>query len=631
MTVKSTLHRGRQWALKCFAVPEIRRFLRGAVWAGGGLLLSAPGLMGFPQSFAMGLLSVCRGWRLWLAALGAGAGCRIFWGREGNLGLCWVLLGLLTGVVAPEIRILRERRGMVPALCGLWAAASGLAYALLGNPVPTAGYLVSILAAPASSALFAGLKERKDPVLIWAAQGIGVLALAQVFKNPWPGIVAAGVLALREGFPGAALGGLALDLARVSPVSMTAVVCLIWMTRLIPGLKDPWRCALPGAAYLGVMWLSGMGDPTPLGAFVLSGAAALAVPARQDLGLRRGATGMAQVRLEMMAGVLTQTREIWLSQREVPIDEDALLAKTRERACGGCPNRKNCPRLGAIPRELLHMPWTENRELPFPCRKPGRMILELRRTQEEYRRLRGDRDRNREYRRAVIQQYGFLAEYLRSQADLLPRQGEAKAIRFRAWAAGATRGREAENGDRFLHFQGPGGQYYLILCDGMGTGLGAAGESARAVKLLHRMISAGFPPEYALESLNSMLTLGDRCGAVTVDLVQIRLDSAKAAVYKWGAPESFLLRDTGVEKIGTAGPPPGIGVDETRMTVQRLSLGRGEALILLSDGVDTQQLRRCAAVAPGLPPGEMAAKLLEVSAARTEDDATVAVVRLCPV
>ena len=149
------------------------------------------------------------------------------------------------------------------------------------------------------------------------------------------------------------------------------------------------------------------------------------------------------------------------------------------------------------------------------------------------------------------------------------------------------------------------------------------------MKLLRRMLCAGFPPEHALESLNSLLILGGNSGAVSVDLVQIRLDNGKTAVYKWGAPASFLLRGGMAEKIGTAGPPPGIGVSDNRMTVQRLSLGRGEALILVSDGVDTQQLTRCAAAAPGLPPGEMAARILELSTAEGTDDATVAVVRLC--
>ena len=67
--------------------------------------------------------------------------------------------------------------------------------------------------------------------------------------------------------------------------------------------------------------------------------------------------------------------------------------------------------------------------LGFPCKKPGRMILELRRSQEHLRSLRAQRDRRRECREAVIQQYQFLGEYLREQADKLPRR--AKKLRPR--------------------------------------------------------------------------------------------------------------------------------------------------------------------------------------------------------
>ena len=58
------------------------------------------------------------------------------------------------------------------------------------------------------------------------------------------------------------------------------------------------------------------------------------------------------------------------------------------------------------------------------------MILEVRRTQEHYRNLRADRERRREYRGAVIQQYGFLAEFLQDTSDRLATRGHSRR-RFR--------------------------------------------------------------------------------------------------------------------------------------------------------------------------------------------------------
>ncbi len=346
--------------------------------------------------------------------------------------------------------------------------------------------------------------------------------------------------------------------------------------------------------------------------------------------VRRGETGLAQLRLERMAEALTQTRLALLEAEEIPIDEAALLTRTRERACGSCPNRRACHAPAQLPVSLLHESLTENASLPFFCRKPGRMVLEIRRTQEQYRLLKGDRQRRREYRAAVSQQYIFLSEFLRSQSAQLTRRSRPCRNWFTPEVGWAARSREVENGDRFRHFAGPEGQYFLLLCDGMGTGIGAAEEGDSAVSLLQRMLTAGFPAEHALESLHSLLALRGRAGAVTVDLAVLYLNTGAAMVYKWGAAPSYLLKGGAAEKIGTAGPPPGIRGWDVRQQRQRLSLRRGEWLILLSDGAEGEEVRRRAVTMKPGSAGEMAEKLLEAGSADASDDATAAVVRLRP-
>jgi hypothetical protein len=338
---------------------------------------------------------------------------------------------------------------------------------------------------------------------------------------------------------------------------------------------------------------------------------------------------LARQRLEQMGEVFLKTRQLIVEAEEIPIDEASLLARTRERACGGCPNRRSCHAPAQLPRELLGLSLTENTTLPFSCRKPGRMVTEIRRTQEQHRLLKADRQRRREYRSAISQQYLFLAEYLREQSEQLTRESK-KERKFTPEVGYAARSREVENGDKFRQFPGPGGRYFLLLCDGMGTGLGAAEEGSTAADLLQRMLTAGFPAEHALESLNSLLSLRGRAGAVTVDLAELSVETGDTVMYKWGAAPSFLLRAGTAEKIGTAGPPPGIRGWDIRERRERLSLGRGEWLILVSDGVDGEEIRRCSAAMKNLAAGEMAAKLLEAGAAGASDDATVAVVRLHP-
>ena len=345
---------------------------------------------------------------------------------------------------------------------------------------------------------------------------------------------------------------------------------------------------------------------------------------------RRFDVGAAQVRLEIMAGVLNQTQQLLWENPPDPIDEDALMARTRERACGSCPNRKGCVESAQLKTELLHRSLVDTSSLPVHCKKPNRLGLELRRSQEQLRMLKGEENKRRECRKAVVQQYRFLADYLRQTSDSLNRRYEKIRLNYKAEVQITTLGKEPANGDRCQCFSGVGSKYYVLLCDGMGTGMGAAQEGQNALNMLRQMLTAGFPAEYALGSVNSLCCLRSRAGAVTVDLAELDLHTGKAVLYKWGAAPSVVLRGSTAEKVGTAGPPPGLDVEVTRETTDRLSLRRGEALILMSDGIDGEGVLRVASGDPGEPLGELAAKLLEICSEDGADDATVAAIRLHP-
>ena len=434
-------------------------------------------------------------------------------------------------------------------------------------------------------------------------------------------------------FPAAALAGLALDLSKVAPVPMTAVLSLAFLVRLIPGLPKWTAHAAPAAMYLLTATLHGGADWTPAIALALGGTLGVFLPAPAAIAHRRGETGIAQVRLEITAGVLAQTEQLLAETPEYPIDEAALICKAADRACSACPCRDGCRDLSAatrMPTALLHRPLITADDLPIHCRKRGRLLLELRRIQDQYRAIRADRDRQREYRSALTQQYRFLSEYLQELADKLPRRGDVLHQRYDVQVSVCSAGLEGTNGDRCLWFAGTECRYYVLLCDGMGTGFGAAEEGRAAAENLRQLLSIGFPAEYALRSLNSFCTLRQKAGAVTVDLAEIDLQNGRVNLYKWGAAPSYLLCAGGPEKIGTAAAPPGLSVTGTRETVDKLSLRRGETLIMLSDGVDGEAAMRRAWDLTELEPGEMASKVLQYGRGSGSDDATAAVIRLTP-
>lgn len=637
MSIGSYVRRGQRLLRRWTADSRLRSLVQGVLYFLCGLLLSAASLANHPLPLPLALLAAgVAGVPSLLIALGGAVGYRLFWAAAGAQGMVWTGAGLVLCLALGGRRLCKHMPWLLSALAGLSVAVTGLLFRAMEGEGPALGlYLLRIAMAIGATRVFTVALERRDPVMDWLAGALAVLALAQVAPFSWLGLgyVAAGMMGAAAPFPAAALAGLALDLAQIGAMPMAAVLCMAFLVRLVPGLPRWTAHGAPALMYLLAMPLCGVLDFTPVVGLAIGGALGIFLPPQTPVAHRRGETGMAQVRLELTAGVLAEAEQALLEVREYPIDEGALIAKAVERACSGCPCRNSCKDLSAaeaMPAGVLHRPLIRTDDLPLSCRKPGRLLLEVRRSQDQFRSIRADRDRLREYRSAVIQQYRFLSEFLQDLADSLPKRGDKPVIRYDPEVAVRSAGLESANGDRCLWFAGPGCRYFVVLCDGMGTGIGAAEEGRAAGNILRRLLMAGYPTEYALRSLNSLCALRGRGGAVTVDLAEVDMQSGRVSLYKWGAAPSYLLTAVGPEKIGTAGPPPGLSVTGTRETVDRLSLRRGETLILLSDGVDGEAAMRRAGELTDEKPGEMASKVLQYGRGNGSDDATVALIRLNP-
>ena len=613
--------------------PRGKAAVRLSGWFCGGLCLSAGALSGAYQPLALGLiLAGDRKASALAAALGAVMGYPVFWGAGGLQGALWCLLALVAALTLGDREITAAQPLFLPALAAVIVSGTGVLFLLRGWAEDSVGlFLLRVFTGAAAAAVFRTVLAAPGGWTDWAAQMMAVLALAQIAPVRWLnlGCLAAGYFGTGASLPAAALSGLALDLSGVSRGSMTGVLCLGFCFRMFPVKHRFFGAVSPVLAFAAVGWLTRSGEVTVLPGLFFGGLLRLALPGSGVKKLhRRGHTALAQVRLEQMALALRQMEQALLLAPEPEPDRGAVLDRAWDLACDGCPERRQCrgrPEVQDLKPAVLEQPGLGLEDIPRLCRKPERLLSELRRGQEQLRRIKGDRSRLLTYRTAAREQYGFLADFLQLTGDGLTQPEERRPVRFCPEVFVSSRSL-AENGDKCVWFPGPGALYYVLLCDGMGTGEDAARESGEAIALLKQMLTAGLPAEYALRGFNSLAVLGEKGGCTTVDLLQLRLDTGRGTVYKWGAAPSYLLSQGQVKKIGTAGPPPGLS-QRARETVDRLSLQRGEALILLSDGAGEDILLRTAWTKHSLSPGEMAAAIVEQSG-EGRDDATAVVVRL---
>lgn len=612
--------------------PMARKLLEGALHFGGGFLLSAAGLGQYCIPLGAGLTCGNSGWGAILSALGASSGYLYFW--RSPQGVVWVSMALLLSALLKDRPLCKAAPLLLPVASALTVALSGVAFQGVGADCPPVTiYILRVVLAGVSSALYTRVMRERVPLYDWFAWGFGVLALAQIMPLPYLGLgyIAAGALVVRGAFPAAALGGLALDLAGITKLPMTAIVCFSYLIRFLPKYPQWFGCCAVTLVTGFVMYITGEYDMYVMPGLFLGAALGTYLPSAKPATYRRGETGLAQVRLELASSVMVQTAQLLEETSTQPVDEDALVTRAAEAACGGCPCRRNCKdvrRLEALPGLLLHKPLIHGEELPIVCKKSGRFLAELHRSQEQLRSILADRERQREYRTALLQQYYFIAGYLQELADTLTRRPANSADRYRAEVQVYSNRGEAGNGDRCIRFSGPGRRYFVLLCDGMGTGPGAEMEAKAGGELLQRLLSAGYPTEHALGSFNSLCALRDRAGSVTVDMAEIRLDTGAVTLYKWGAAPSYLFLDRDVEKIGTPSPPPGLSVEHWEQLPRKVRLSRGQRLVLVSDGVGEAGALRICRENMALGDEELAQRLISYGHLQGEDDATVVCIRL---
>lgn len=653
------MQKGKNFMVKLKAPPRLLTL--GALFLGGALTACAR-ISGVPLPFG-----TC-----WVAALSAAAESTRKLPRHAAL-FAWLGVAVSASVCQTE--------------AGLYNAAAGLLVLTVCRAFSDSRFFRSPYWLPLSALvcggiasllllLSAGLTPRSVTAFFvqLAFLPIGAAAAARVLESPkgpalylclfalisgsaavgLPGgisvgsILAAGVVFSLSGtqlaLPMAAVAGLALDWGGVSESSAVTVLAAAGLAagaaaqlRQSRWLQLLFFC---GGAAVSIL-LSGGGSGELLLTFLAGGLFAALLPPLPVT--ERGELQMQErEQLEHAAGAMAQlAREF----SDVPVPEShtdmsGVYDRAAARVCARCARFGFCWRQERAETRRLFSDAAETIDARGFCVRtdyPENFVHRCRHFAALQKAINGELDaaarrrqlarRRSEQQQVLCGQYRILADYLRGLYP--PIRPAPPRYEVQTYTSSFPRV-DAASGDLIRELR-QGARYYFLLCDGMGTGGEAAEDSRRAAELLLSLLRADMEPDDALELLNGVAILREEGGFSTVDLLCADLRSGDAVLYKWGGAPSYLRKGDQLKKIGTASFPPGLGVGGTQQAQRiRLSLGRGEVLILTSDGVGGEEAERLCRSAGEEALAGLAGQLAASGSREGADDRTAAVVSLLP-
>lgn len=394
-----------------------------------------------------------------------------------------------------------------------------------------------------------------------------------------------------------------------------------------------------GGVLLGVLLLGA--DPKLLACAMLGAPLSLLLPTQRVFGGALPASVDCDTKLSAASALLRQLGKCLTPTRRDRPDPEmaAVFDQAAERVCRVCGGWDRCwneyagrtvEELESAAPAMMTRGRALRSDLPETfiercCHVDG-FLTAVNRELDDLSCRRQCRSRIRESRQILAYQYEVISAALQEKQPHWERT-------FRYRPEVGYRSEEAPqqqvSGDRGVTFR-VGKFFYLILCDGMGTGAGADGEAGVAISVLRGLLQAEVPPMDAMRMLNGVYILRDDGGFATVDLVRADLTTGEVELLKWGSAPSYLKRKNALEKLGQATPPPGVGIgEEYQPEAMKLSLARGEMLVLLSDGAETPAAERFLRQYNGSSVKELAFGVISAQP-KADDDRTAAVFTLRP-
>lgn len=334
---------------------------------------------------------------------------------------------------------------------------------------------------------------------------------------------------------------------------------------------------------------------------------------------------------------------------ETPFDSADLFRRASERACPGCAFRSACwsrelsatrTALQGAAEGLQRRGRADPVDIPVPfaarCSRINELVNAMNQEYAAFRTRQRYQRRLCENRRTLWRQYERMSGLLLESAEALepetiPAAGASPRFKAVAGVAAGKREGQAVSGDAGGWFKDGRNGVWVVLCDGMGSGEEAAGDSRFAYRLVEQFLTAGVRPETALATVAGALALRweSEGSFTTIDLLRLDLVTGEGVVYKLGAGPTYLRRDGQLSRITSQSLPAGLQTGAA--DVSRFRLGAGDLAVLVSDGItdgteDGWVREQIAAFSTGSP-RDLALTLLNHDSPAA-DDRTAIVLRL---
>lgn len=315
-----------------------------------------------------------------------------------------------------------------------------------------------------------------------------------------------------------------------------------------------------------------------------------------------------------------------------------------ERVCRTCQKREYCPvdtfELAKIIKKDGFLN-TSNAPKSFntACRRPEKFltefshIFELNKQNELFR---GEAvyDKN-----IALNQYEEISNLINDLSRFIADipKAETKKERFfvEVFVAEEARSGQEISGDTVIHFK-KGDKYYVILCDGMGSGKEASEISSLTARLFAEFLKSGIDKKSAVSLINSALSLNaDRESFSSADILEIDLAKGIAEFLKIGSAQSFIKRKNEITEVTSSALPVGI-LDNIEVFPQSFSVAENDVILMVSDGISeamtgvikNEWINRI--LLSDTPCKDLAGKLLENAKLRSvySDDMTSVIIKI---